>query len=113
MTLIGKLAVHNANDIAVSRFSVGFETLDRKMFTPSKCYKPLADLGVKRARLQTGWNRCETVKGEYDFSWLDESVDALLALGVQPWFNVGYGNKLYMPGAPDAAVGHIPHGYGA
>lgn len=113
MTLIGKLATHSAAEIAESRFSVGFETLDRKMFTPSKCYKPLAELGVKRARLQTGWNRCETVKGVYDFSWLDESVDALLSLGVQPWFNVGYGNKLYMPGAPDTAVGHIPHGYGA
>jgi hypothetical protein len=109
---IGKIRPRSASEIAFSRLSVGFEALDRKMFDPSCCYAPLTELGVKNARLQTGWNRCETVRGQYDFSWLDECVDSLLAHGVQPWFNLGYGNKLYMPGAPDSAVGHIPHGYG-
>ena len=111
-TLLGKLKTHSAQEVSCSRLSVGFETLDRKMFDPARCYDKLAELGVKRARLQTGWNRCETERGKYDFSWLDESVDALLARGVRPWFNLGYGNQLYMPGAPEAAVGHIPHGYG-
>jgi hypothetical protein len=47
--------------------------------------------------------------GKYDFHWLDEIVDALGNQGIQTWFNLGYGNKLYTPEAPDvAAVGYSP-----
>jgi hypothetical protein len=36
-------------------------------------------------------------------------VDRLRQIGVQPWFNLGYGNRLYTPEAPDAsAVGWAP-----
>lgn len=112
LKLLGKLKTLTSRENAGGRFNVGFETLDRKMFDPSRCYDKAAGLGVKHARLQTGWNRCETQRGTYDFAWLDEVVDSLLARGIQPWFNLGYGNQLYMPGAPEAAVGHIPHGYG-
>lgn len=113
LKLIGKLRTRHAGEVSASPLCVGFETLDRKMFTPAKCYDAVAGLGVKMARLQTGWNRCETVKGQYDFSWLDESVDELLSRGVRPWFNLGYGNILYMQNAPHpCAVGCIPHGYG-
>jgi polysaccharide biosynthesis protein PslG len=95
--------------IAASSLSVGYETLDRRHFDPARTYPHLAQLGVKWARCQTGWCRCETTKGIYDFAWLDEVVNALLALGVQPWFNLGYGNRLYTPDAPDEfAVGWAP-----
>ena len=107
--VIGKIKPRHAKDIKSSALGVGFETLDRKMFDPEKCYAPLGELGIKWARCQTGWNRCETVKGSHDFKWLDEVVDNLLAVGIQPWFNVGYGNALYTPGAKnDNAVGWIP-----
>lgn len=107
--VIGKVKPRMGREIDASPLGVGFETLDRKMFVPERTYDALAKLGIKWARVQTGWCRCETVKGQYDFAWLDEVVDALIGIGVQPWFNVGYGNTLYTPEAPEAtAVGWVP-----
>ncbi len=99
----------SGKSIAASPLSVGMETLDRKMFDPSRTYQLVGELGVKWARLQTGWARTERVRGEFDFRWLDEVVDNLLAVGVQPWFNLGYGNPLYIAGTPhETAVGCVP-----
>ncbi|MCX7048820.1 MAG: beta-galactosidase [Candidatus Sumerlaeota bacterium] len=109
MKVLGKVSPRSSASIKASPLSVGFETLDRKMFTPERTYPHLAQLGVKWARCQTGWARTETVKGQYDFAWLDSVVDSLLKMGIQPWFNLGYGNRLYTPKAPDeSAVGWIP-----
>jgi hypothetical protein len=106
---VGKLKTLRSNEIDVSPFSVGFEVLDRKRFDPTKTYEHLANLGVKWARCQTGWNRCERVQGQFTFDWLDEVVDSLLKIGVQPWFNLGYGNQLYTPDKPDdMSVGWAP-----
>ncbi len=104
-----RLKTRPSKDIASSPVSIGFETLDRKMFDPERTYEHLAKLGVKWARCQTGWARTETRKGEYDFAWLDSVVDSLLRIGIQPWFNLGYGNTLYTPGPPhESAVGWAP-----
>ena len=109
----GTLKLHAAGEIDSSPLGIGFETLDREMFLPERCYDAVAGTGAKWARCQTGWNRCEPAKGVYDFAWLDDVVDNLLRRGVQPWFNLGYGNKLYMPGIPnDTGVGCVPTGYG-
>ena len=109
----GTLRNFSAHEIEESPISIGFECLDREMFDPEPCYDPLAAAGVKWARCQTGWNRCEVTKGVYTFEWLDDIVDKLLARGIQPWFNVGYGNKLYMTGLySDAAVGFVPLYFG-
>jgi hypothetical protein len=106
---IGKVRPRPAAGIAASPLGVGFETLDRKMFDPERMYPHLAGLGAKWARVQTGWCRCEPVKGQYDFAWLDAVVDRLRAMAVQPWFNLGYGNRLYTPEATnDFAVGWAP-----
>ena len=106
---ISSLKSKAAKNIASSRIGIGFETLDREMFKPEKCYDPIALAGVKWARCQTGWSRCEKVKGQFDFAWLDEVVENLLIRGIQPWFNVGFGNKLYMPDVPhESAVGCVP-----
>lgn len=106
---IGRLTVKSSREIESSPFSVGLETLDRSMYDPDRVYKPLGELGVKWARLQTGWARTEQSPGVYDFAWLDRVVDSVIKQGVTPWFNLGYGNKLYTPEAPDAsAVGWIP-----
>jgi hypothetical protein len=100
-------------EIKSSPIGIGFETLDRFMFYPEPCYPRLAELGAKWARCQTGWSRSEKEKGIYDFSWLDDIVDNLLKVGVQPWFCVCFGNKLYMPDAPhESAVGRVPIYYG-
>jgi hypothetical protein len=104
-----KLRTRTSKQIASSPISIGFETLDRKMFDPERTYEHLAKLGVKWARCQTGWARTEMKKGEYDFAWLDSVVDSLLGIGIQPWFNLGYGNTLYTPGPPhESAVGWAP-----
>ncbi len=106
---VGQVAPRPSTAIEASPLSVGFEVLDRQCFIPERTYPYLAQLGVKWARCQTGWSRCETSPGTYEFGWLDEVVDALLAIGIQPWFNLGYGNPLYTPDAPDVyAVGWIP-----
>ncbi|RMF88747.1 MAG: hypothetical protein D6741_18655, partial [Planctomycetota bacterium] len=105
----GEIVRRAGREIAASPFSVGFETLDRRMFDPERTYSWLGRLGVKWARVQTGWARTETTRGKYDFAWLDAVVDHLHAAGVRPWFNLGYGNRLYTPEAPDAsAVGWAP-----
>ncbi|MCX7007598.1 MAG: beta-galactosidase [Kiritimatiellaeota bacterium] len=104
----GKITPRASKSIAASSFSVGFETLDRKHFDPKKTYELAGQLGVKWARCQTGWARTESVKGKYDFAWLDEVVDSLRGIGIQPWFNLGYGNPLYTPKADATAVGWVP-----
>ena len=110
---IGQLKAVPSSQIAQSDVSIGFECLDRFMFDPARCYDKLAETGTKWARCQTGWSRCETVKGVYDFKWLDDVVDNLRSRGVQPWFNVGFGNTLYMTNTfTDAAVGCVPLDYG-
>jgi hypothetical protein len=104
-----RMKPRTSKSIAASPISIGFETLDRKMFDPERTYPHLAKLGVKWARCQTGWARTEKTKGQYDFEWLDQVVDSLLNIGIQPWFNLGYGNTLYTPGPKDSsAVGWVP-----
>ena len=113
MKAIGTLKIKNAAEIRESRVSMGFECLDRDLFDPALCYDRVAESGAKFARCQTGWARTEKVPDVYDFDWLDEVVDNLLARGIQPWFNVGYGNPIYMPDAPNStAVGCVPTLYG-
>lgn len=104
-----ELRARPSKSIAASALSVGFETLDRMMFDPERTYPHLAKLGVKWARCQTGWARTEQKKGEFNFGWLDSVVDSLRGIGIQPWFNLGYGNRLYTPGPKhESAVGWVP-----
>ncbi len=106
--IIGAITPVPSREIEASRLSVGFEVLDRQLFDPMRTYPFLANLGVKWARCQTGWCRCETRPGHYDFTWLDEVVDNLLKIGIQPWFCLSYGNRLYIPQADETAVGWVP-----
>ena len=111
---IGRIQCASSAEITQSTVGIGFECLDREVFDPEKCYDLLGRTGVKWARCQTGWNRCEREKGVYTFDWLDDVVDRLRAQGVQPWFNVGFGNPIYMPDTPNpTGVGCVPTLYGA
>ena len=92
---VGTVKAYNSSEIKNSRVGVGFEKLDRNAFDPEKSYDKVAALGVKWARIQSGWERTEQTKGVYDFSWLDTIVDNLLKRDLIPWINVSYGNPLY------------------
>lgn len=92
---IGQIVPKNARDVTFSRLGLGFEKLDRGAFDPAKAYDKVAATGVKWIRIQSGWARTETVKGVYDFAWLDEVVDNLLVRGLRPWICLCYGNGLY------------------
>lgn len=95
LTYIGKLKPKKSTEIASSRLGVGFECLDRQMWDPAQAWPVLNDLGVKWARVQTGWARTEKQPGVYDFSWLDDIVNKLIERGVQPWLSISYGNPIY------------------
>ncbi len=95
---LGNVTPKRACEILSSPFGIGCEVLDRELWEPERVYPWLAKLGVKWGRLQTGWARVEKELGLYDWGWLDESVDGLLELGIQPFFNVGFSNPLYTEG---------------
>ena len=113
MKKLGSLKIRASSEIKESRIGIGFECLDRDLYKPEKCYDLFAKTGAKFARCQTGWAKVERIKGVYDWAWLDDVIDNLIKRGVTPWFNVGYGNPIYMPDANNpTAVGFPPTNYG-
>lgn len=93
----GRMPHKKSIDIRESALGIGYETLDRHTFEPATTFPWLAESGIKHARCQTGWMRCEKVPGQFDFAWLDEVVDGLSAIGIRTWFSLSYGNPLYTP----------------
>lgn len=71
------------------------ECLDRDLWDYVPALPRLKELGVHRARIQSGWAKTERVKGVYDFDWLDRIVDDIVAAGVEPWISLSYGNPVY------------------
>lgn len=92
-----------------SWWSVGCETLDRG-YSVFDDYKHLvSQTCAGYVRLQSGWGQTEKVRGQYDFTWLDEQVDYLLSQGVKPWLCLCYGNTLYLEDyGPADDVKHYP-----
>lgn len=95
--LLGRLPSKKSIEVKKSILGIGFETLDRKTFDPMKTVPFLAESGIKFARCQTGWLRCEKEVGKYDFSWLDEIVDSLAKIGIEVWFSLGFGHPVHTP----------------
>ena len=110
MKPIGHVAPKHSRDVGASRIGVGLEKLDRNLYDPAPCYERIGALGVKWVRVQSGWCRTESMRGVYDFAWLDDIVDHLIAQGAEPWMCLCYGNELYTPGANNraGAVGRPP-----
>lgn len=110
LTKCGTVQRKSSSEIRESRLGIGMEKLDRDAFDPSRVYDKIAALGVKWVRLQSGWQKTEKEEGVYDFSWLDEQVDALLARGLVPWLCLCYGNSIYddLAGEYYGAVGCPP-----
>ncbi len=95
---LGTVKGRSTSEIASSNWLLGTETLDRD-FADYEQYKAyIAPLGIKRLRMQAGWNKTEKVLGQYDFAWLDKIINDAHARGFQPWLQTSYGNVLYKGG---------------
>ena len=107
---IGWMATRHSAEINSSSWSVGCETLDRDYAKFSVYKEYVGELGVKHARLQSGWAKCETKRGKYTFEWLDSCVYGLNEQKVKPWICLCYGNPVYGSsinlGAGVAALSH-------
>lgn len=95
---LGTLKPRSTHEIKSSRITVGCETLDRDLAVWDNYKAYLAPLGAKKIRLQAGWAKCEKVKGEYDWQWLDEIIDYAVANDLEPWLQPSYGNPIYEGG---------------
>ena len=101
---LGTVKPRSTAEIEASNWLIGCETLDR-YFADYDQYKTyLAPLGIRRLRLQAGWDKTEKVKGQYDFAWLDHIIDDATKRGLKPWLQISYGNHLY-PGGGGANLG--------
>lgn len=92
---VGEVRRFSSSQVKFSRLGIGFEKLDRGAFNPENAYDPVAAIGVKWIRIQSGWARTEKTRGVYDFTWLDSIVDNLCRRGLQPWMCLCYGNGIY------------------
>jgi Beta-galactosidase len=95
---LGTVKSRSTNEITGSNWLIGCETLDRDFADYDQYKEFIAPLGIKRLRLQGGWNRTEKVKGQYDFGWLDNIINNSVARGFKPWLQTSYGNVLYEGG---------------
>ena len=107
---IGTLKPKSVPEIGTSMWSLGCETLDRDLASWSVYRGYLVPLGIKRVRVQGGWNRTEKKKGEYDFEWLDRIVDDAISLGLEVCLETSYNNRLYEPGGATGPGGRLPEG---
>lgn len=108
--LVGTLEPKSVEDIPGDFWSLGCETLDRDLADWDNYKGYLKPLGIRRIRLQGGWNKTEKQKGVYDFAWLDHIVDSAHELGLTVCLETSYGNKLYEPTAGLGPGGLLPAG---
>jgi len=104
---IGTMTPRTTKEIKSSRITIGCEVLDRDLavFDNYKDYLPY--LGAKKARIQAGWAKCEKEIGVYDWKWLDEIIDFLVANDIEPWFELSYGNPIYPGGGGTALLNSL------
>lgn len=96
---IGTIVPKSSKEVKNSKLGLGFEKLDRDAFDPNRVYDRVCELGVKKARLQSGWAKTEKEKGVYSFEWLDDIVDNFVSREIEPWLCLCYGNALYTKAA--------------
>jgi len=107
---LGTLIPKSVPEIETPMWSLGCETLDRNLANWDAYRGYLVPLGIKRIRLQGGWNRTEKKKGEYDFAWLDHIVDDAHSQGLKVCLETSYNNHLYEPGGATGPGGLLPAG---
>ncbi len=111
-TLLGQVQPRAAREIVDNPWSIGAEAIDRDYSTYEKWRAYLGPLGVKRARIQSGWARTDLGGGRYDFGWLDPVIEGMRADGVAPWLSLSYGNERYPGGGTSRRDSALPTGPG-
>jgi len=66
-TYLGIIRPRHAREIESSNWAVGAETMDRDYTIYDNWRNYLGPLGVKKARIQSGWAKTEQEKGKYDW----------------------------------------------
>lgn len=107
-TYLGQLRPRHARQIESSNWAVGAETMDRDYTIYANWRNYLGPLGVKKARIQSGWAKTEQEPGKYDWAWLDEIIPDMVDQGVEPWVCVCYGNTIYPGGGGTGLSGGLP-----
>ena len=79
-------------------FGVGFHSRDRQEIFNDTLFDNIKDCGLSRVRLFPNWARCETVKGQYDFTEFDIGVQQAEKRGLASTCVLGYNNPLYFDG---------------
>ncbi len=101
---VGKIRPRHAREIVSSNWSIGAETMDRDYTIYANWRQYLGPLGVKKARIQSGWAKTEKEQGIFDWAWMDEIVQDMVQQDVEPWVCLCYGNPLYAGGG-DTGLG--------
>lgn len=104
--VIGSVAPRSVHEIGEQNWTLGCETMDRDYIYWDTYKEYVAPLGIKRIRLQAGWAKTETVKGKYNFTWLDNIINDAQKRGLVIWLETDYGNPIYEGGGgADLAAG--------
>ena len=107
-TYLGMIRPRHAREIESSNWAVGAETMGRDYTIYNNWRNYLGPLGVKMARIQSGWAKTEQEKGKYDWAWLDEIIPDMVDQGVTPWVCLCYGNPIYEGGGGTGLAGGLP-----
>ena len=97
----GTLRPRSTHEIKGSNWTLGCECIDRDLVNFDAYRRFLAPLGIKTIRIQGGWQKCEKVKGAYEFGWLDHVVDAAAEDGISCYLDTEYNNTNYSEGGVD------------
>jgi hypothetical protein len=105
---LGNVKPRHSKEITSSNWSVGAETMGRDYTIYANWRTYLGRLGVKKARVQSGWAKTEQKTGVYRWAWLDEIIPDMVEQGVEPWVCLCYGNPVYPQGGHAAASSPLP-----
>ena len=89
VSLIGNLPHRHSKELGPTALCAGFEGSKSFVLGETNTIERLAEAGVKQIRLLMTWNKYETAKGVYDFSWIDSMLDLCEKNSMQAWVTLG------------------------
>ena len=110
---LGTVKPRSTDEIGSSNWLIGCETLDRDFADYDQYKEYIVPLGIKRLRMQAGWDKTEKIKAEdrpsqYDWAWLDHIIDDAHKRGLKPWLQTSYGNHNYPNGGGSNLGAGVP-----